>query len=200
MRTRVVTMLALVIGLTATACGSPEPAELSGFVRSPLPVVAGVSLPDAGRGGEPLTMAAADDEVLVVYFGYTSCPDVCPTTMADLRSALGKLDPADARRVDVAMATIDPGRDTDEVITAYVHAFFPEGHGLRTTDDEALRAAADAFGASYTVTTNGAGAVEVSHTGHLYAVDDEGRIQVTWPFGTKSDELAADLRILLGSA
>lgn len=193
-------MLALMLGISAAACGSTEPAELSGFVRSPLPVVTDASLPDASRGGIPLAMRANQDDLLIVYFGYTSCPDVCPTTMADLRSALRKLDDDEAARVDVAMATVDPSRDTDDVITAYVQAFFPDGHGLRTTDDDALRSVADAFGASYTVSTAADGEVEVSHTGHLYAVDDEGRIRVTWAFGTKSDELASDLRILLDSA
>jgi len=184
---------AVLLVLLASACGS-EPTELSGFVRTPLPDVSGALLPDAGNGGTDFVMRAPDGEILVVYFGYTACPDVCPTTLADLRSALAELGD---ERVTVAMATIDPGRDTDEIVTGYVQSFVPDAHGLRTDDDGALRAAANAFGADYDVTVTDEGDYEVIHTAHLYAIDDDGHVQVTWAFGTESEDIAEDLRILL---
>ena len=103
-------------------------------------------------------------------------------------------------RVTVAMATVDPDRDTDEVVVGYVHTFVDDGHALRTTDDDALRAVAGAFGADYQVTTTDEGDVDVAHTGSLYAVDDAGKLRVTWPFGTTVDDLEGDLRLLLRSA
>jgi protein SCO1/2 len=185
----------LVVAVLLTACSS-EPTELSGFVRNPLPDLSGTSLPDASAGGADFAMQAPAGEILVVYFGYTACPDVCPTTMADLRSALRDLGD-DAAAVNVAMATIDPDRDTDEVISGYVQSFVPGAHGLRTADPAELRAAADAFGADYDVSETEEGGYEVIHTAHLYAIDDAGLLQVTWPFGTEPEDIARDLQILL---
>lgn len=181
--------------LMVSACGS-EPTELSGFVRTPLPDVSMAVLPDATVGGADFAMQAPEDEILIMYFGYTACPDVCPTTLADLKSALRDIGD-DAEQVNVAMATIDPGRDTDEIITGYVQSFVPEAHGLRTGDEDELRAAADIFGADYDVTVTDDGAYEVIHTAHLYAIDDTGHLQVTWAFGTEPETIAQDLQILL---
>ena len=192
-----VLIVATLLALAAVACGSEE-AELSGFVRTPLPDVSATALPDAGTGGTEFLMQAPADEILIVYFGYTACPDVCPTTLADLRSALREIGD-DADRVEVAMATIDPGRDTDEIITGYVQSFVPDSHGLRTDDEDALRAAADVFGADYGVTVTEEGDYEVVHTAHLYAIDDAGLIQVTWAFGTEPETIAQDLQILLNA-
>jgi protein SCO1/2 len=191
---KLVVVLAL-LSLVATSCSS-EPEELSGFVRDPLPSVADIALPDASAGGAPFEMRAPDGELLLVYFGYTACPDVCPTTLADLRKAMAELGD-DADMLTVAMETIDIERDTDDVITGYVQSFLPEAHGLRATDDATLRAAADAFGADYGVNVTDEGEYEVQHTAHLYAVDDAGLIQVTWAFGTKAETIAQDIKLLL---
>jgi protein SCO1/2 len=189
-------LLAPVLGAVVLAgCGGDD-RSLAGVVREPLPAVGDLALPDAGADGAPFAFRAPDDGLLLVYFGFTYCPDVCPTTMADVRQALRDLDEDDAARVEVAMATVDPGRDTPEVITGYVQGFVEGGHGLRTDDPEALQEVADAFGASYSVETVD-GEVEVAHTGYLYAVDDEGRLLVTWPFGTPDADLRADIELLL---
>jgi protein SCO1 len=74
-------------------------------------------------------MRADDGEVLLVYFGYTSCPDICPTTMADIRLALEACHRDLAERVSVAMVTVDPERDTTEVLTGYLGYFFDRGRG-----------------------------------------------------------------------
>lgn len=188
---------AALLSVLAVACSS-TPQELSGFVREPLPSMLEASLPDASAGGNDFVMRAPEGEVLIVYFGYTSCPDVCPTTLADLRSALRDLGD-DADRVTVAMATIDPGRDSDEIITGYVQSFVPAAHALRSEEDASLRAAADVFGADYGVTITDEGDYEVIHTAHLYAIDDAGLLQVTWAFGTEPEAIANDLQILLRS-
>jgi protein SCO1/2 len=191
---RLIVAIALV-SLVATSCGS-DTDQLSGFVRTPLPSVADVSLPDGGAGGAPFVMKADPGKLLLVYFGYTSCPDVCPTTLADLKTALASLGD-DADRVTVAMETIDIERDTDAIITSYVQSFIPGAHGLRATDDASLRSAADAFGANYKVTKDEDGYYEVQHTALMYVVDEQGLIQVTWPFGTAPQSIASDIRILL---
>ena len=180
--------------LLVVACGNPT--ELAGFVRDPLPNVSENSLPESTAGGDAFQFVADEGGLLLVYFGYTFCPDVCPTTMSDIRGAIEELGEA-GERVEVAMATVDPNRDEDEVITRYVHAFFDDGHALRTDDDAELSVVAEAFGAVYSVEENADGDIEVIHTGHTYVVDDQGLIRVTWPFGTTSEDMASDLEILL---
>lgn len=192
----VATMAVVVAAAVGAGCGSDEGDELRGLQRLPVPDVSGFSLPEASGDGGDFVMVAGDGEVLVVYFGYTSCPDVCPTTMADTRVALEQLGD-DAERVEVAMVTIDPARDTGERLTSYVQSFVPGAHALVTADDGVLRDVADAFGVSYEVIDDGEGEPEVSHTGFLYAVDDAGDLQVSWAFGTPADDIAHDLRLLL---
>lgn len=185
------------LSLVAASCSS-EPDELSGIVRSPAPSVADVSLPDASAGGAPFNMKAPEGELLLIYFGYTACPDVCPTTLADVKKVMAGLGD-DAEKVTLAMETVDIDRDTEEIISKYVQSFVPDAHGLRASDSSALRAAADVFGADYSVAVGEDGRVEVQHTAHLYAVDEEGLLRVTWAFGTEPESIVNDIRILLRS-
>ena len=191
---KLVAALAL-LSLVAASCSS-EPEELSGYVRTPLPSVADVALPDGSNGGIPFRMVAPEGELLLVYFGFTACPDVCPTTLADVKKAFRELGD-DAEKVNLALATIDIERDTEDVVTTYVQSFVPDAHGLRAPDDATLRAAADAFGADYSVVVDDEGEYEVGHTAHTYAVNDEGLILVTWTFGTEAEVMAQDIRLLL---
>ncbi|MCP3975449.1 MAG: SCO family protein [bacterium] len=192
--------LRLVAGLFAVAlalgaCGGSSLDSLTGILRDPAPDVGGVALADASNADAPFTLKAAPDELLVVYFGYTACPDVCPTTLADLRSAVRRLED-DASRVDVAIITVDPDRDDGERLTSYIQSFFPGGHALRSDDADELQAAADAFGAAYEVVQTDEG-VEVGHTAYLYGVDESGLIRVQWSFGVTPDDLEHDLAYLL---
>ncbi len=188
---------AAVLAVLIAGCGGDR-RELVGITRDPAPKVDEVALPDMSRGGEPFEFHAADDGLLVVYFGFTNCPDVCPTTMSDLSRALGELGD-DAERVSVAMVTVDPDRDTD-VLAEYVQSFVPDAHAIATDDDETLRTFAEIFGVTYGVVTGPDGGVEVEHSSYLFAVDDTGRLVITWPFGTPVDDLAADLEQLLAGA
>jgi protein SCO1/2 len=204
-RSTVALALALAIAALAGACGGDESAStdptkkdssLAGIERQPTPDVSTVTLPDVSANGQPFTTIADDGELLLVYFGYTNCPDVCPTTLADVRRARRLLGD-DADRVDLAMVTIDPARDTSEMFPGYVQTFVPGAQALRTSDATKLRAAADAFGADYSVEQKSDGEIDVSHTAYLYAVDDTGKLVLQWPFGISSDDLAHDLATLL---
>jgi len=186
-------LLAVVV-LALAACGESAPRELTGYPRAPAPVVGELELPDLSNGGRPFALRAQPDELLVVYFGYTNCPDFCPTTLSDVRLARRQLD--DPSQVDVAMITIDPDRDLP-VLADYVGGFFPDGHALGTDDPALLAQVAAPFGMSYEVTTNADGEIEVGHRTDLYAIDDEGRLVLTWPFPTGKDDLAADFEQLL---
>ena len=186
-------------GAASAAGGEEEGADaLSGYAVDPAPDVSAVVVPKAD-GSASVAMPARAGGIHVVYFGYTACPDVCPTTMSDLRRALATLDAQDRSKVSVSMVTIDPARDRGAGFTEYVSRFIADGSALRTDDPVALRAAADAFGADYEVVTDAEGEVEVSHTGDLYAVNDQGQVILQWPFGTSHESLARDLRSLLAS-
>ena len=188
-------IVAAVFSLFVAACGASSPAVLTGMVREPAPDVGGVVLPYEANGGRDFTTRAEPGRLLLVYFGYTSCPDVCPTTLADLRTAVQGLGD-EGERVDVAIITVDPDRDVPERVTNYLHAFFDDGHALRTGDPAQLAAAADRYGAAYEVTTTADGSVEVAHSAFLYVVDSAGRILVQWPFGTLSEDMKNDLAYL----
>ena len=188
----------LVASSTLAACGS-KPASLKGAVVTPAPNVAGVTLPDVAHDGELFTMRAAAQGLLVVYFGYTNCPDLCPTTLSNIAVALRKIGSAKAQRVSVAMATVDPGRDTPVVLTGYLDHFFATSHALRTTNQQQLADAAAAFGVEYQVATHKPGETDysVAHTAFSYVVDDRGRVVDEWPFGLKPADMASDLKLLL---
>jgi protein SCO1/2 len=188
-------VIVLTVGLIVAGCGSDEPYVPAGIIRTPAPNVADVSLPDVTNGGE-LAFIADPGGILILYWGYTACPDICPTTMSDVRRALRELgDLADS--VQVAMVTVDPDRDTAEVLTAYVHAFVDDGIALRTDDPDRLASAAEPFGVQYSVTIQDDGWVDVTHSAFLYAIDDTGTLRLTWPFGIEAELIEADLRELL---
>lgn len=191
--------------LALAGCGGDD-RELAGYVREPKPQVGDVALPDGTNDLEPFALRAEPGGLLVTYFGYTNCPDFCPTTMSDLKLALSRIDGAE--RVQVAMVTVDPDRDfvrdpelcDDTVVLAcYVTSFIEGARALGTDDPALLERAAAPLGAAYNVTTNG-DAVEVSHTTSLYAIDDQGELVITWQYGVPIDDLAADLEQLLDEA
>ena len=188
-------LLALVVATAAFAALSAgcSTREFAGFVREPAPDVSALSLPDTSTDDD-LTLRARPGGLLMVYFGYTNCPDYCPTTMSELKIALRRA--GDPAAVDVAMVTVDPDRD-GPILADYVGSFFPGGHALVTYDDALLAEVAAPFGASYLVSTDDDGSVEVAPSTAHYAVDDSGRLVMTWPFGINIDEMAADIKDLL---
>ena len=188
-------LAAAAVTVAAAGCGGDR--QLVGLTRDPEPVVDVAPVPDVSRGGEPFRFVAGEDGLLVVFFGYTNCPDVCPTTLVELRRGLDQLDASEAEQIDAVMVSIDPDRDR-EVLADYIDSFVPDGHAVATDDDPLLQQIALAFGVSYQVTTRPNGDVDVAHsdTG-LFAVDDTGTLVLTWPYGTDSDDIAGDLEQLL---
>ena len=171
---------------------------LAGIVRDPAPVVDGTTVPSLTEPGTDVVFRAEPGGFQAVYFGYTNCPDVCPTTMADWAVTLRRLPEDLASQVRTVMVTVDPDRD-NELLPGYVESFVADAEAAGTTDADRLAAAAEPFGVSYDVTTNDDGDIEVSHSGFLYLVDDQGRLVVTWPFGTSSVEMAADIEQLFAA-
>lgn len=184
--------------IVASCSADLRTGALTGVVRTPPLVVASISLPDVGKGAAPVTMQAPPHELYLVYFGYTSCPDVCPTTMSDIRVALDGLPDTAAAKVNVAMVTVDPDRDTPEILTGYLAHFFDHSIALRTSDPTELAAAAEAFGVKFDVGTHASGEpYNVAHTAVTYVVDDTGTVVDEWPFGLATDDMTSDLTSLL---
>ncbi len=192
----------LTVGFTAVALW-PEP-ELPGVVREPSPNVEGLLFNDHWQGGtnadatadsEPVTtdLLPPADHITLVYFGYLSCPDMCPLTMGDLRRARQLVGPELAARTEVAFVTLDPDRDGPEQLRSYLRLFFDEGvRALTAPDQEALDAAAARLGVRYELEQpeQDGDAYEVAHSAVTYVIDDTGTLVRELPFGTTADEYA----------
>ncbi|MCD6727112.1 MAG: SCO family protein [Solirubrobacteraceae bacterium] len=204
-RLRAAALALTTIGLAAAlaACGGTQEQQrkLHGFERTPTLRVGHLTLPDVAPegAGQPMAFRASRSGLLLVFFGYTSCPDVCPTTLADISRALERIPASQRERVRVAMVTVDPRRDTRKVLNGYLSHFFSTWHALRA-DRAVLRPVEKAFAATSTLGPRdpSTGRYDVSHTAQVYVVDDRGTVRVEWMFGTKPADMAADLTTLLG--
>jgi len=148
------------------------------------------------QNGQPRTPADFQGQVTAVFFGYTQCPDVCPTSMAELaqvKKALGK----DGDRLQGIFITVDPERDTAELLKAYVTNFDPKFLALRGTLDE-TKAAAASFKAFFAkVPGKEAGSYTMDHTAGIYLFDGRGQVRVFERYGASVDDLTNDVRALL---
>ncbi len=135
-------------------------------------------------------------KLVVVFFGYTQCPDVCPTTMAEMADVMRKLGPR-ASQVQVIFITVDPERDTQELLSHYVPAFDPRFLGL-WGDAEATARTARAFRIVYQkVPGRTAGSYTVDHSAGSYVFDRKGRVRLMIRHGTAADAVIGDLQRLL---
>lgn len=196
-------LVAVASALALAGCSSDEdPGDLRGMTRQPQTEVGDASLPNVNpdSSNEEGVLKGSGDGLMLVYFGYTDCPDVCPTTLADLRLALEDLDTEQRERIQVGMVTVDPKRDTARVLNGYLGHFFPEAtvSSFRTTDTRKLKQVEDLFGASHRIgKADSEGRYDVDHTALTYAVDSDGVVQVEWPFGTSPEDINSDLDQLL---
>ncbi len=146
--------------------------------------------------GDRASLEAFDDKLVVLYFGYTFCPDVCPTTLSTLKKAVDKLG-RDAEDVQVVMVSVDPQRDTPEVLADYLGYFDPSFVGMTGTDDE-IASIATVYGVYYKARE---GSVDtgylVDHSAHLMVVDRDGYLKLLLPPDLTVDQIADDLEYLL---
>ncbi len=146
--------------------------------------------------GQQVRLSDFRGKVVLLYFGYTSCPDVCPTTLTKVARALELLGPK-AQRVQPIMITVDPERDTVERLALYMPHFGPTFLGLTGTPDQ-IAAVATAFGIYYKKRkTNSAIGYLVDHTATVTVIDPKGRVRLVFPFEVTAQEMAADLAYML---
>jgi protein SCO1/2 len=131
---------------------------------------------------------------VVLFFGFTHCPDICPTTLADISHAIKQLGP-DAERVQMLMVSVDPERDTPESLAKYLTAFDPRFLGLRG-DLEATKKVAAEFKIYFAKRKSG-DSYTVDHSAQSYVIDPQGRLRLLVRHDRIAQDLAADLRILL---
>jgi protein SCO1/2 len=183
---------------TTTETAELGTGQIEGLTR-PEPLQVGeLSLPQVAPDGTetPFAFQASEGNVLFSAFGYTNCPDVCPTTLYDIKKAKELLGP-DGDRVQVSFATVDPERDTAEVMNQYLGSFTDDGHPLRTEDQDELKTVEDGFGISSEVVTEPDGEVKVAHTARSFLIDDQGQVVIEWAFGTTPEVMANDIAIVL---
>lgn len=154
----------------------------------------GKTLELTDHNGRPRRLEDFRGKAVVVSFGFTHCPDVCPTTLADLSAAVKALGP-DADRVQVLFVTVDPERDTKEVLGKYVTAFDPRFLGLYG-DAAATQRAAKEFKVYYEKRKTGA-SYSVDHSGQSYVIDAQGRLRLFVRHDRIATDLPDDLRTLL---
>ena len=144
--------------------------------------------------GKPHRLEDWRGKVLVLFFGFTRCPDVCPTTLAEVAGAVKTLG-ADAERVQVLFITLDPERDTEKVIGDYVRAFDPRFIALRG-DAAATQRVAKEFKIFYEKRKQG-DSYTIDHSAHLYVMDAQGTLRLLVRHERIGQDLAPDLRVLL---
>jgi len=155
-----------------------------------------LSLPD--QDGKIRTAADLKGKVSVVFFGYTQCPDVCPTTMAELAQVKKSLG-ADGDRIQGIFITIDPARDTPQLLKAYMGGFDPSFIALRGTPEQTAATAKDfkVFYAKVPAKT-GTG-YTMDHTAGSYVFDTHGQLRLFTRYGSGAEALASDLKALLAA-
>jgi protein SCO1/2 len=156
----------------------------------------GKELALTGHDGKPRSLADFRGKVVVLFFGYTHCPDICPSTLADMAAVMKQLG-SDAARVQVLFVTLDPERDTPDVLANYAPAFDPGFLGLYG-DAAATQRAAKEFKIFYEKRPGGApGAYTVDHSAQSYVLDAQGRLRLFVRHERMAQDLAEDLRVLL---
>ena len=147
--------------------------------------------------GSVFRLSDYQGKVVLLFFGYTHCPDVCPTTLADYKVVYNELgDQAD--QVAFVYITVDPARDTPEVIAKYAHAFNPAFIGL-SGSEEVLQKIYERYGVFHEIQEDEATAENylVAHTSVVYVIDKQGRWRLTFPFELGPYQMAEDVAYLL---
>ena len=173
-----------------------KPASFRGtFYDMPYPVAADFEL--TRSDGSRFRLSEMRGDVVLLFFGYTSCPDVCPTTMAELRLALSELKEQDVKRVKVVFVTVDPDRDTPERIQEYVDQFNPAFIGLSgaKTDLEKIWAEYGIY--REIANEQSAAGYIVNHTARVNLIDQQGNLRVSFSFDTPVEDIVHDLKLVL---
>lgn len=148
---------------------------------------------------QPRTLESFKGKVTLLFFGYLFCPDYCPTTMTTLNTALAKMKPEDAAKVQVVFVTVDPKRDQPKILNDYVRAFNPTFTGLYGSDEQTAIAAKEFKIIYQKAQVKDDNTYLVDHSTQMYAFDSQGRIRLLIRHESGADAIAADLTALVKS-
>ena len=200
--TRLLNRRAAVAAVTAlmlaglAACSGDKPA-FKGIDITGAQYARQLDLPDTS--GKPRTLADFKGKVVVVFFGYAQCPDVCPTTLAEIAEVKQRLGP-DGDKVQALLVTVDPERDTPEVLAPYVAHFGRDFVALRGTPEQ-TQAAAKEFKVFFAkVAGKNAASYTMDHTAGSFIFDPQGRVRLFVRQGGGAEAMAQDVKLLLAGA
>lgn len=191
--------LAALAALSLSACqqASPGKPDFKGVDLTGAEYARTLNLTD--QDGRARSLADFKGKVLVIFFGYTQCPDVCPTTMAEVAEVKRSLG-ADGDKVQGIFVTIDPARDTAALLKSYLTSFAPSFVGLRGSEEQTL-AAAKEFKVFYAKAPGKTPETyTMDHTAASFIFDTEGRVRVYARYGAGAEPLAHDIKLLLAAA
>jgi protein SCO1/2 len=186
----------LIAGVAAGIFLFSSPAGFRGTTYAePYPVAKEIELSTAN--GSRFSLRGEQGKVILLFFGYTSCPDVCPTTLAELKQALEKLGAEKAKQLQVLFVTVDPERDTPERIQEYVDHFNSDFIGLSGTEND-LQVIWNNYGVFREIVdgSSSAGYI-VNHTARITLIDQHGNLRVSFAFDTPVEDIVHDLKLLL---
>jgi protein SCO1 len=189
-------LLLTAVALAACSAEKPKPAfkniDITGAAYAKA-----LSLPDVD--GKTRTLADFNGKVVIVFFGFAQCPDVCPTTMAEIAEVRQKLGAVGAK-VQPVFITVDPERDTAPVLKEYVRAFGGDVVALRGTLEQTQSAARDFKVFFAKVPGKTEGSYTIDHTAGSFVFDPKGQVRLFVRYGGGADALASDLTLLLSGA
>jgi protein SCO1/2 len=185
-------LFAVVLLASLAGCGG-EPQKFS--LTDVTGVEFGKELSLTDHNGKPRTLAEFRGKVVTIFFGYTHCPDACPTTLAELAQVMKDLGP-DADKLQVLFVTVDPERDTPQVLKQYVPSFNPAFLGLYGNAAETERAAKE-FKVFYQKQPGKDGAYSMDHSAGTFVLDRDGRLRLFAQYGASHTALTHDIRLLL---
>lgn len=187
--------MALMLACVLAACNDGKPSFKNTDITG-ADYAKGFALTD--HTGKARTLEDFKGKVVSIFFGFTHCPDVCPTTLAEMKGVLDKLGPDDAKRVQVLFVTIDPERDTPALLANYVPAFHPSFTGLSGSPEATAKMAKDFKVFYQKVPGKTPGSYSMDHSAGSYVYDPQGRLRLFVRHGMPPEGLVADFKLLLG--
>lgn len=188
------TILATLLIAATTAAAAAEPLGLKAGTFDPPRMAPDFAV--KGSNGKPLTLSQYRGKLVLLEFGYTSCVDVCPVSLAMLAQARKQLG-AQADQLQVIYVTVDPERDTEERMRNYLRAFDPTFIGATGTPQQMAKVRQD-YGITATKKPiEGSKDYIVGHSSYLYFVDAKGKLRALLPYGRTADDVVHDVKLLL---
>ncbi len=176
-------------GRSSLVLSGTSPSGTGSLVANPHPLT-DFTLTDAD--GQPFALSTLRGKPTLLFFGFTQCPDLCPTTLAEFKGAKRTLG-ADADKLQVVFISVDPDHDTNATIKRYLAAFDPSFIGLRG-DDAVLSKVASEYDLTYRKVTLPSGGYTVDHTATAFLIDARGQLRVIYPYGIPASAFAKDTR------